>query len=282
MLSSINGGRAAAYAQVSQQEQTPAAPSASSDLEAHLNRHHNRYVDSRQSAYAHSLPAARQCSGWSDDFYDGKHGIVAAFDRDGAAAGNWHLRRFGSVAVYWWSLGILYWIFAATIDSDNRQESVMDDIFGVYMWLLGALSLLVAWRGRQAMLSQHVAVTTEGIRIDNGSGTVCTIIPFEHIVEVRVRRLRSCCGCRVAAFDTVTVHRTAAPLERLLCTKTRQTDVTAILRAHDFVNLVTAMKDSQENGTYEGGVQEGGGGGVGGALSFSSPPAARVELQKIQ
>ncbi len=43
-----------------------------------------------------------------------------------------------------------------------------------------------------------------------------------------------------------------APLEKLSWTKTEKLEFHGIIRSKEFVELVMAMKDSQDNGTYEG------------------------------
>ena len=47
-------------------------------------------------------------------------------------------------------------------------------------------------------------------------------------------------------------------MEQLCCRKTRKLELYGIIQVREFVELLHAMKDSQENGTYEGA----GGGGV--------------------
>jgi len=212
-------------------------------------------------AYQH-MEQARHLT-WSDSFYDGKHGIVAAFDRDAVRAGEWLMWRFLRTAIFLWSLSVMYWILGALDWKVNTEESIMDDIFGVYTLILGAFVAIMAWRGRQAMLSQHVAVSSEGIRVDNGTMVTVTV-PFEHIQKCDIKPYKFCFQTD-EGYYAITVHRAAAPLEQFCCQKTKALELYGILRAQEFVDLVMAMKDAQDQGTYEG-------------LNETTP---RLELQAI-
>lgn len=210
---------------------------------------HHAPLKSPPAAYLH-MEEARHLT-WMDSFYDGKHGIIAAFDRDAVTAGNRFMWRFLRSACFLWGVSVMYWILGAIdLKYNSEEESIIDDIFGVYTLILGGFFAVMALRGRQAMLAQHVAVTCEGIRVDNGTMVTITI-PFEHVVKVIVAPYRFCCRTD-ETFQTVTVHRGAAPLEQMCCQKTKALELYGILRAQEFADLVMAMKDSQDHGTYEG------------------------------
>jgi hypothetical protein len=211
---------------------------------------HDHHVALRHTPTSyHHLEAARHLT-WTDSFYDGKHGIIAAFDRDAATAGQKFMYRFLRSTGFLWCLSGLYWILGALDKQYSQEQSIMDDILGVYTLILGAFFAVMALRGRQAMLAQHVAVTAEGVRVDNGTMVTVTI-PFEHVVKCIVAPYQFCCQTD-PDFFTVTVQRAAAPLEQLCFQKTKSMELYGILRAQEFVDLVLAMKDSQDQGTYEG------------------------------
>ena len=121
------------------------------------------------------------------------------------------------------------------------------------------------------MLVQHIAITQEGVRVDNG--TVVTVtIPFEHIDNIAVAPQKICCFCqRNPTFPIVTVHRAAAPLEQMCFKKTKATEIYGLLRPQEFVDAVRAMQDSQAEGTYRGMLQE----------QDSNDDEARVELPTV-
>ena len=233
------------YAPVSVNEDVEAADSSSS-LGLTLNESNPTW---RQPppAYQH-LEAARHLR-WTDPFYDGKVGVIAAFDRDAERAGNKFMGRFLRSAALMFLLSIIYWILGAMDQQYSEEQSIVDDIFGVYTLILGAFFALMAWRGRQTMLAQHIAITTEGIRVDNGT-LVAVTIPFEHVVKVVVAPHQFCCR-KDPDFPIVTVHRAAAPLEQLCFKKTKQLELYGLIRPQEFAELVQAMKDSQQNGTYD-------------------------------
>lgn len=247
---------------------TLVSPHENEDLEDHGSKssHHNASRSPKSASlgltsYDHhetprNPPAAyhhiEQCRHltWFDSFYDGKHDIIAAFDRDAIVAGNRFMWRFLRTACILWSVSVLYWIMGIMDYKSNMEESIVDDIFGVYTLILGAIFAVLAFRGRQAMLVQHVAITSEGIRVD--SGTMVTVtIPFEHVVKIMVVPYRFCFRAH-EEFPTVIVQRSAQPLEQLCCQTTKTLELHGILRAQEFADLVLAMKQSQDSGTYEG------------------------------
>jgi hypothetical protein len=197
------------------------------------------------------LPEARNLT-WTDPFYDGKYGVVAAFDRDAERAGTALASRYLRHAMVFVGVSILYWILGALDYKYSPEESVMDDILGVYTLAFACLFGVIAWRARQAMMTQHVAVTTEGIRIDNGTMLSLTI-PFEHIQKIDVQPHKACC---IAPVDPmlliVTVHRESTPLERLCCQQTKKLELYGILRGQEFSDLVLGLKESQIQGSYQG------------------------------
>jgi hypothetical protein len=212
------------YAQVSQQQ----------DLEVSLAS----AAPARTSTFTH-IKEARALS-WNDAFYDGKHGIVAAFDRDTDTVGQLFLWKVLRLAFMSYGFTLFYCIMSHFVIQYSTERSIVDDVAGVYTLVFGTVMVFLALRGWQAMLAQHLAISTEGVRVDNGSMVTVTI-PFEHIHK-----------CESAGFHTIALHRSAAPLEQFFCTKTKKLELFGIIRSEEFVELVMAMKDSQDNGTYEG------------------------------
>jgi hypothetical protein len=200
--------------------------------------------------FQQQIPQARHLT-WTDSFYDGKHGIIAAFDRDMEKAGNAFAKRYLRSAALFVALSITYWILGVFDYQYSADASVMDDIMGVYTLGFACLFVVIAWRAKQAMLTQHVAVTTEGVRIDNGSMLTVTI-PMEHIQKMEVKTNQFCWTVDPTLF-IVTIHRETAPLEQFCCQKTRKMELIGILRAHEFVDLVMELKDVQVQGSYLGG-----------------------------
>lgn len=224
-----------------------------------LSSHDHHEVPRHVPSAYHHIEQARNLT-WTDAFYDGKPGIIAAFDRDAKRAGSWLMWRFLRTAILLWSMSIMYWILGV-VDlrvNHDEEESIVDDIFGVYTLILGAFVAVMALRGRQAMLSQHVAITSEGIRVDNGTMVTVTI-PFEHVQKVDVKPYRFCCQTYEGQF-AVTVQRAAAPLEQVCCQKTKALELYGLMQPQQFADLVLAMKDAQDQGTYEG-MEEGSLGG---------------------
>eukprot|EP00339_Tiarina_fusa_P011672 CAMPEP_0117034426 /NCGR_PEP_ID=MMETSP0472-20121206/24511_1 /TAXON_ID=693140 ORGANISM="Tiarina fusus, Strain LIS" /NCGR_SAMPLE_ID=MMETSP0472 /ASSEMBLY_ACC=CAM_ASM_000603 /LENGTH=249 /DNA_ID=CAMNT_0004743593 /DNA_START=38 /DNA_END=787 /DNA_ORIENTATION=+ len=187
---------------------------------------------------------------WMDSFYEGKHGIVAVFDRDGESAGNFLMIRFVTFSGIFLFLSFLYWMLSLTQDAHDEGLVIFDDFEAVYLLIVAVLFLFLGWRSKQAMQLQHIALSTEGIRVDNGPMASVTI-PFEHIHFCETKRQTFCCRMISAGFQTVFVHRTAMPLEKLCFRKTKKMEIYGLLRADEFVALVTAMKSVEQNGTYE-------------------------------
>jgi hypothetical protein len=199
----------------------------------------------RTSTFTH-IEEARLLS-WNDAFYDGKLGIVAAFDRDKHTVGQWFVWKLLLVPCMLYGLSFFYWIHSCFDIQYSKEESIVDDLFGVYMLMFGIFVALLAILGRQA---QHLAISTEGVRIDNGARFTVTI-PFEHIHKCESYPFKYC-FFRLGGFHTIALHRSAAPLEQFFCTKTKKLELYGVIRSEEFVKLVMAMKDSQENGTYVG------------------------------
>ena len=187
---------------------------------------------------------------WMDPFYEGKYGIVAVFDRDGESAGNFLMARFIAFAVFFVILSGLYWMLSFTQDAMDTGLVVFDDIEAVYLLIVAVLFAFLGWRSKQAMLIQHIALSTEGIRVDNGPIASVTI-PFEHIQSCETGRQTFCCRMIKSERQTVFVHRTAMPLEKLCFRTTKRLELFGIIRADEFVQLVMAMKNAEQNGTYE-------------------------------
>lgn len=189
---------------------------------------------------------------WEDSHFDGKFGIVAAFDRNSQDASKWLAWKYARVGLCFFVVGAVYWILGLLVDVQkyhNEEESILDDICGLYMWLLGSIFGILAFRGYQTMQSQHIAITMEGIRVDTGT-VVSTTIPMEHVLNATHVTQRFWFGTQ--SVSIVTVQRTAAPLEQMCCRTTRPLELYGIVHAQSFVDLVQRMKDSQDHGTYEG------------------------------
>lgn len=199
------------------------------------------------------LPEAEHLT-WTDPFYDGKIGVVAAFDRDGERAGTAFALRYLRHAGIMIAASAIYWVLAAIDSKVSPEASVMDDIMGVYALVAAAFFVVLAWRAKQAMIAQHIAITTEGIRVDNGSMLTVTI-PFEHIQKLEVKPLPGlfcCCSSVDPTLMIVTVHRESTPLEKFCCHTTKKLELYGILRAQEFSDLVMGLKDAQRQGTYQG------------------------------
>jgi hypothetical protein len=187
---------------------------------------------------------------WMDSFYEGKHGIVAVFDRDGESAGNFLMIRFVFFSALFLFLSFLYCMLSLTQDAYNEGLVIFDDFEAGYLLIVALLFGFLGWRSKQAMQIQHIALTTEGVRVDNGPMASVTI-PFEHIHTCEIKRQTFCCRMISANFQTVFVHRTAMPLEKLCFRKTKRMEIYGLIRADEFVELVMAMKNAEQNGTYE-------------------------------
>lgn len=187
---------------------------------------------------------------WTDPYYEGRHGVVAAFDRDGVSAGRFLAARSNSVAAAFAVLGVAYWALSLTAEAQADGLAVFDDFEAAYLFGVAALFAFVGWRTRQSMLVQHVALTTEGIRIDNGPIASVTV-PYEHVHKCEAVQQTHCCKILTAMTKTVIVHRTAMPLERLCFQKTKKMELHGILLADEFAKLVVALKDAERDGTYE-------------------------------
>lgn len=269
-IMSAAGAAAISYSKISQQEEEEEAAAttaehgavskhqisleSSAHLHVHLNSiqgHNSDFGDGtlRTSTFTH-LEQARDLT-WLDSFYDGKHGIVAVFDRDVDGAADWFMWRSLKISIWLCGFAILYWIlgYLELHDFGDDASSITDDICGVYTIVLAIFIGIMALRARQSMKSQHIAITTEGIRIDNGSMVTITI-PFENIHSVEVKPCKYMCS-RESGIEQVVVQRAAAPLEQAFCSKTKALELYGIIKSKDFAALVLAMKDSQDNGTYE-------------------------------
>lgn len=246
------------YAPIALQEQdgaagdatanTPSVACLQADMAAPLKR--------PLPTYQEQFPVTRNLT-WMDSYYDGKHGIVAAFDRDTYLAGKALAFGFLKSSFFFVMISVLYWILGAL--DYNLEESIMDDILGVYTFGFALLFVAIAWRSNLAMQSQHVALTTEGIRIDNGSMMTVTV-PYEFISKIEVKPFQATCFSAAmslvsphhanSTLNVIKVERAAAPLEQIFCQKTKNMELYGIIRAQEFVQLVQAMQASQTEGTY--------------------------------
>lgn len=174
-----NKSQIMSYAPVSTLDDGMATQSSSSSFRRPLNQSAAGST-AFTSAYSH-IPQASQLQ-WMDDFYQGKPGIVAVFDRDGHLAGNfqfWHFIRITGLLVL---LAILYYFMGVWVAKTQKDEDlvILDDVQSFYFLLIAGLFVTMAYRADLQQRDQHVAVTTEGIRIDQGMA-MTIIIPFETI-----------------------------------------------------------------------------------------------------
>ncbi|CAJ1940801.1 unnamed protein product [Cylindrotheca closterium] len=208
------------------------------------------------SSFRH-IPEASQLQ-WMDDFYQGKPGIVAVFDRNGHLAGNfqfWHFLRITALLVV---LAIVYYFMGVWVAKTQQDEDlvILDDVQSFYFLLIAALFVAMAYRADLQQREQHVAITTEGIRIDQGMA-MTVIIPFEtiHSCEAHLTTKYLCGHMERSDLTQVQVVRSLAPMEQIGFRKTRSFLVYGLARPQEFVALVEAFKTSQQHGSYEGGTE---------------------------
>jgi len=208
------------------------------------------------SAYT-SIPAAAQVQ-WMDDFYQGKPGIVAVFDRNGHLAGRfqfWSFLRLSSILIM---LAILYWFMGVWVAKTQNDEDlvILDEVQSFYFLLIAGLFVAMAYRADLQQRQQHVAITTEGIRIDQGMA-MTIIIPFEtmHSCEAHMTTKYLCGKMEDSQLTRVQVVRSLAPMEQIGFRKTKQFDMYGLVRPQEFVDLVNAFKNSQQHGSYAGGTE---------------------------
>ena len=208
------------------------------------------------SSFTH-IPEAAQLQ-WMDDFYQGKPGIVAVFDRDGFLAGNfqfWHFVRITGVLIV---LAIVYYSMGIWIANTQNDEDlvILDDVQSFYFLLIAGLFVAMAYRADLQQRQQHVAITTEGIRIDQGMA-MTIIIPFEtiHSCQAFLSTKYLCGKMERSDLTQVQVVRSLAPMEQIGFRKTRSFVIYGLARPQEFVALVQAFKNSQQHGTYAGGTE---------------------------
>ena len=231
----------------------------SSEAQQNLTQSLNQHQASTTiftSAFGH-IPEASQLQ-WMDDFYQGKPGIVAVFDRDGYMAGNfqfWHFVRITSLLVM---LAILYYFMGVWVAKTQNDEDlvILDDVQSFYFLLIAGLFIAMAYRADLQQRQQHVAITTEGIRIDQGMA-MTIIIPFEtiHSCEAHMTTKYFCGYMERPDLTQIHVVRSLAPMEQIGFRKTRSFVIYGLVRPQEFVALVEAFKNSQQHGTYEGGTE---------------------------
>jgi hypothetical protein len=210
-----------------------------------------------RTSYTH-IPAACKFQ-WTDDYYQGKHGIVAVCDRNAGLAGNyqfWAFLRFSSLFV---GFAILYYVLGIRVSKNQHDEelAMLDDVQAVYFLLISMFLVAMAFRADLQQRQQHVAVTTEGIRIDHGAA-MTIIIPFEtiHSCQAQPSTKYMCGFLEQTTLSRVRVVRSLAPLEQVCFRKTRHLELYGLLQPQEMVELIQAMQDSQQHGTYEGGGTE--------------------------
>jgi hypothetical protein len=224
--------------------------STSETLRTTLNNNSHTSRQPSSTPYTHITAACRLS--WTDDFYQGKYGIIAVLDRDILSAGRfqfWTFIRFAAIFVLF---GLCNYLMGAWVKTQDAELAVLDDVQAVYFSGIALLFIGMAYRAFLQQQQQHIAVTTEGIRIDHGT-TMTIIIPFDNIHQIQARKsFRYVCGLIEAPLSKVSVVRSLAPLEQVCFRKTRTLELYGIYQAQEFVDLVEAMKDSFEHGTYEG------------------------------
>lgn len=216
----------------------------------------NSTILTPSAAFRH-IPEASQLQ-WMDDFYQGKPGIVAVFDRNGHLAGNfqfWHFIRITSVLIV---LAFVYYFMGIWVAKTQNDEDlvILDDVQAFYFLLIAGLFVGMAYRADLQQRQQHVAITTEGVRIDQGMA-MTIIIPFEtiHSCEAQMTTKYLCGHMERSDLTQVQVVRSLAPMEQIGFRKTRSFVIYGVARPQEFVALVQAFKNSQQHGTYEGGTE---------------------------
>ena len=213
--------------------------------------HGREYYRRTPSAYQH-IPEASGLT-WIDSFYDGAPGIIAVFDRDTARAANVDFKSYSCVIAFF-----LFWAFYGVFDFLVWSSDML--IFAVQNFLVAAVFGYGAWRGRQFKLAQHVAITDQGIRVDmdhhlatdpfrclrlscpwlsciwlpsTGLDGAACIIPFNQIQKVTLSQYQFCCHGD-PNLHIATVHYRGH----------HQFGIYGIVRPHEFVDLVMALKES--------------------------------------
>jgi hypothetical protein len=210
-----------------------------------------------RTSYTH-IPAACKFQ-WTDDYYQGKHGIVAVCDRNAGLAGNYQFWAFLRISSLFVGFAILYWALGIWVSESQHDEelAMLDDVQAVYFLLISIFFVAMAFRADLQQRQQHVAVTTEGIRIDHGAA-MTIIIPFEtiHSCQAQPSTKYMCGFFEQTTLSRVRVVRSLAPLEQVWFRKTRNLELYGLLQPQEMVELIQAMQDSQQHGTYEGGGTE--------------------------
>jgi hypothetical protein len=119
------------------------------------------------------IPEANNCI-WHDEFYDNKHGIIAAFDRDMELVQKYHTKfLFAAMISLLVVLVLTHWL-------NLILYGISDSYFGwiviVTVWSLCSFYFYrdVA-KVNQTLNTQHVAMSTEGVRIDNSMTLSLTV-----------------------------------------------------------------------------------------------------------
>ena len=221
----------------------PHLDAASERLQDH-DDHDREYSRRTSSAFQH-IPEASRLT-WTDSFYDGVPGIIAVFDRDALRAANAYFKSYSCVIAFFlfWALYDVFEFFVHS-SPDELKFALVNFVYAV---LVG----FSAWRGRQNTLTpQHIAVTEQGVRIDDvvrnsftqrlGFGlppnNAAVLIPFQHIDLTRHQHQFCCDGDPNLYIVTIYAHGH------------KQFEIYGIIRAHDFVDLVMAMKESYARNT---------------------------------
>lgn len=186
----------------------------------------------------HHIPEACHLT-WTDPYFDDQPGIIAVFDRDAEKAGNAAAKRVILICM----------CFAFSLLVSCLSHEVILGILHLSLTLVFAWQ---AWRTKQSMLAQHVAITTEGIRVEDRSINPFRFlridatepsftIPFEDVRKISIRDHEFC--CRVDPTLSVV-------LITLRCQPVVVKELLGIINAEEFADLVRALKKHEaSNGT---------------------------------
>lgn len=176
---------------------------------------------------------------WTDPHFDDQLGIIAVFDREAEKAGNAAAKRFIDISI----------CFAISLICSCLSRQL---ILGILHLTIMLVSAWQAWRTKQFMLTQHVAVTTEGIRIEDGSINLFPFlpfeatpartvsIPFEHVRKISIRNHEYCCR-EDPTLLVVVISLRSQPVDVM--------ELLGIIHAEEFVDLVMALKKRLKQGT---------------------------------
>lgn len=125
----------------------------------------------RSTAFPH-IAEARGLT-WRDTFYDGKDSIVAVFDREWQPVSQF----FQSCKLIGWSIAVCFFLATIAAYGEAFDEAWNDFIssIGPLMTFYAGLFIIICGRIQATIEHQHVAVSTEGLRIDNSVSVSVTV-----------------------------------------------------------------------------------------------------------